>query len=148
MKVKEINVICGCGDTEGMWGAEDPLAEGIDALASYRAYGNMLLEKLAGRYPDTLIDVDWSDNQIEQRVIADCGEEYPGFVVSDIFEIIGKIWDEHEWVVYYAAQGDTMSKNEYYECRNCGQVVQGFGASQDINCCEHPGYDQIDGPDA
>ena len=31
-------------------------------------------------------------------------------------------------------------KAEYYECCNCGQVVQGFHASEDMQCCGHPDY--------
>jgi len=29
---------------------------------------------------------------------------------------------------------------EYYKCLHCGQVVQGFIASQQIECCEAPDY--------
>ena len=37
-----------------------------------------------------------------------------------------------------ARKGKEM--NEYYECTNCGQVVQGFEASQQIECCDNPNY--------
>ena len=29
-----------------------------------------------------------------------------------------------------------MSQNEYFQCTACGQMVQGFNASQDIQCCD------------
>ena len=32
---------------------------------------------------------------------------------------------------------------EYFECVNCGQVVQGWHASQQIECCESPQYRSI-----
>lgn len=37
--------------------------------------------------------------------------------------------------------------NEYYECRNCGQVVQGWNASLDIECCDRKDMIRVyDGP--
>ena len=30
--------------------------------------------------------------------------------------------------------------NEYFECKTCGQVVQGWNASRSIRCCEAPDY--------
>lgn len=36
---------------------------------------------------------------------------------------------------------------EYYKCENCGQVVQGFVASQQMECCEHPDYRIIPDPE-
>ena len=36
--------------------------------------------------------------------------------------------------------------NEYFQCRNCEQVVQGWHASQQIECCERPSYHRIPGP--
>lgn len=38
-----------------------------------------------------------------------------------------------------------MSK--YYVCVNCGQVVQGWNASQQIECCENPNYVRGGGPE-
>jgi len=35
---------------------------------------------------------------------------------------------------------------QYFECENCGQVVQGWGASRDIDCCERPNFVEIYGP--
>ena len=34
----------------------------------------------------------------------------------------------------------------YFECENCGQVVQGFEASRQVECCAHPSYVEIEGP--
>jgi len=38
--------------------------------------------------------------------------------------------------------------NRYFECKSCGQVVQGFEASRQVECCDHPDYREIDSPDA
>ena len=38
--------------------------------------------------------------------------------------------------------------NEYFECYNCGQVVQGFVASQQGECCEIPSYQRIEKPES
>jgi len=38
--------------------------------------------------------------------------------------------------------------NEYFECYNCGQVVQGFVASQQVECCEIPSYQRIEKPES
>lgn len=35
--------------------------------------------------------------------------------------------------------------NEYFECKNCGQVVQGWNA-RGIECCENPDYQPTSGP--
>ena len=37
--------------------------------------------------------------------------------------------------------------NEYFECVNCGQVVQGFNASRQVDCCERPSYARVPGPE-
>ena len=37
--------------------------------------------------------------------------------------------------------------NKYFECKNCGQVVQGWNASLDISCCANKDMQEIDGPD-
>jgi len=37
--------------------------------------------------------------------------------------------------------------NEYYKCQNCDQVVQGFVASQQMECCDSPNYVPIPSPD-
>jgi hypothetical protein len=34
-------------------------------------------------------------------------------------------------------------KAEYFVCRNCDQVVQGFHASEMITCCERPDYRRL-----
>ena len=34
--------------------------------------------------------------------------------------------------------------SEYYECKSCGQVVQGFVAMQCIECCDDHRYKRID----
>lgn len=36
--------------------------------------------------------------------------------------------------------------NRYFECENCGQVVQRLEASRQVDCCESPQYREIDGP--
>ena len=40
-----------------------------------------------------------------------------------------------------------MNMNRYFECANCGQVVQGFEASRQVDCCDRPDYQEIDGPE-
>lgn len=40
-----------------------------------------------------------------------------------------------------------MTEAQYFECENCGQVVQGWGASRDIDCCEKPDFVEIYGPE-
>jgi len=40
-----------------------------------------------------------------------------------------------------------MTMNRYFECKNCGQVVQGFEASRQVECCNHPQYVEIPGPE-
>jgi len=37
---------------------------------------------------------------------------------------------------------------QYFECRNCGQVVQGFEAALCVECCDEPDYVATDGPEA
>jgi len=37
---------------------------------------------------------------------------------------------------------------EYYECTNCGQVVQGFNAAQDIRCCDRKNMVAIERPES
>jgi len=39
-----------------------------------------------------------------------------------------------------------MTEAQYFECENCGQVVQGWGASRDIECCNLPEPVEIYGP--
>lgn len=39
-----------------------------------------------------------------------------------------------------------MNRQEYYECQGCGQVVQGFNAMQQIDCCNSPCFIQVYGP--
>ena len=34
--------------------------------------------------------------------------------------------------------------NEYFECYNCGNIVQGFVASQQVECCQIPSYQRIE----
>lgn len=34
--------------------------------------------------------------------------------------------------------------NQYYECRNCGQVAQGFHAAQAVACCNDKEMVEID----
>ena len=34
--------------------------------------------------------------------------------------------------------------NEYYECENCGQVVQGYNASRQVECCDSPSYKPLE----
>ena len=41
-----------------------------------------------------------------------------------------------------------MTEAQYFECENCEQVVQGWGASRDIDCCEEPNFVEIHGPEA
>ena len=49
--------------------------------------------------------------------------------------------------VSYALIGQKERKmQEYFECQNCGQVVQGFVASQMVECCESPRYSRCAGP--
>ena len=36
--------------------------------------------------------------------------------------------------------------SEYFECYICGQVVQGFVASQQVECCEIPSYQRVEKP--
>ena len=33
--------------------------------------------------------------------------------------------------------------NRYFQYENCGQVVQGFNASREIDCCEAPFYREL-----
>ena len=33
--------------------------------------------------------------------------------------------------------------NRYFECQNCGQVVQGFEAAMQTECCDNPQYEEI-----
>jgi len=37
--------------------------------------------------------------------------------------------------------------NVYYECKGCQQVVQGFAASQQVECCKNPQYHLVDRPE-
>lgn len=40
-----------------------------------------------------------------------------------------------------------MDRNEYFECINCQQVVQGWNASQDVECCDSPDFVGIERED-
>lgn len=40
-----------------------------------------------------------------------------------------------------------MDEPQYFECENCGQVVQGFNAMEQIDCCERPDFVEICGPE-
>ena len=40
-----------------------------------------------------------------------------------------------------------MEKNRYWECQDCRQVVQGWGAMQDIDCCPNKNMLEIPGPE-
>lgn len=33
--------------------------------------------------------------------------------------------------------------SNYYRCAECGYIVEGFEASQQVRCCEHPGYTPV-----
>ena len=42
--------------------------------------------------------------------------------------------------------GYILPSKRYYECRNCGQVVQGWNAAHGpygVQCCEHPDYVEV-----
>lgn len=38
-------------------------------------------------------------------------------------------------------------ENWYFECENCQQVVQGFHASESVECCEDKQMVEIDPPE-
>ena len=41
-----------------------------------------------------------------------------------------------------------MSKERYFECRNCHQVVQGWHAAMEwVDCCDNKDMVEIDGPE-
>jgi hypothetical protein len=98
--MKVIEIVLGCGDSEAMWGAEEPEEQCIDVRASYEEFGKRVLAELARVYPDTCIDVDWSAREINQRIWADCGDDYPGDAETEIRDIIGQVWGKHDWEVF------------------------------------------------
>ena len=61
--------------------------------------------------------------------------------------ILERLTPQERYAALMGAAQKERVMNEYFECVNCGQVVQGWNASQMVQCCEFPQHKRIEGPE-
>jgi len=81
---------------DGMFGPDEENRDGVDILASFAKYDEMLTGELLKVFPSSEIEIE---NGIEDKHTVDPEDyESPDFYV-EVGEIIHRVWESWDWVV-------------------------------------------------